>query len=373
MKVLVLAPPMGSTGGVQRYTETLVRSLRKLLGTDDLRVISISAEPLRRNDGKLALALGTKVRFLIAAVIQALVWRPHVIICAHIRVAPPARVMHRIFGFSYWVVLYGIEVWGKLPRGLDHTLCDAQRLISISRFTIETASVHNNLSGIDTVILPPAFTIDEAESSTTPSLEAETDPPMVLTVGRLAASERYKGHDIILDSWAAVRKKIPNAIYCIVGDGDDRARLEARARELKINDSVRFTGAVSASELQNWYHRCRVFAMPARTELDSQPPRGEGFGIVFLEAMAHGKPVLGPSKGAPSEFIRSGEHGLLVDPTDSSEVASALVELLGDTERAKRMGQAANAWVIHEYSEEKFRERLKKILENEPGSAKKSH
>lgn len=373
MKILVLAPPMGSTGGVQRYTATLIRSLKDNLGTRNVRVVSVSAEPQLYEDGKLALSHSVKLRFLADAALKALFWRPQLIICAHIGVAPAARFIRRVFGFSYWVVLYGIEVWAELPKGKESALRDAQRLISISRFTIETASTRRHLSGMDFSILPPAFEIDGVQEKAPPSSDAGNTLPIVLTVGRLAASEQYKGHDVMLDSWAMVRNRIPGALYVIVGEGDDRPRLEARARELRIEESVRFTGAVSASELQNWYHRCRVFAMPARTEINLQPPRGEGFGIVFLEAMAYGKPVLGPNNGAPSEFIRSGEHGLLVDPTDSSAVANALVELLHNKDHADRMGQAAKAWVIQEFSEERFRERLKSILENEPGSFEKNH
>jgi phosphatidylinositol alpha-1,6-mannosyltransferase len=364
MKILVLAPPMGSTGGVQRYTETLVRSLEKILGAGEVRVVSVSAEPLVRDDGRLALSPGAKLRFLMTAVIHALVWRPRFIICSHIGVTPAARVIHLFFGIPYWVVLHGIEVWGELPQGKERALRGAQRLICNSRFTSEATNSRHQLTGTNAAILPPAFNIDEAQKSTASSYEVETDPPIVLTVGRLAASEQYKGHDVMLDSWITVREKIPDAVYCILGDGDDRARLEGRARELGLADSVRFIGAVSGLELHGWYHRCRVFAMPARTELDSQPPRGEGFGIVFLEAMAHGKPVLGPRNGAPSEFIHSGDHGLLVDPTNSSEVASALVELLENKDRSDHMGQAAKAWVNQEYSEERFRQRLKEILEN---------
>jgi len=103
--------------------------------------------------------------------------------------------------------------------------------------------------------------------------------------------------------------------------------------------------------------------MPARTELDAQVPRGEGFGIVFLEAMAHGKPVVGPRVGAPAEFIRSGEHGLLVDPTDSREVAEAIIELLEDPARARRMGDAAREWVVREFSFDRFCERLRGALQ----------
>jgi phosphatidylinositol alpha-1,6-mannosyltransferase len=114
--------------------------------------------------------------------------------------------------------------------------------------------------------------------------------PMVPTVGRVASSERYKGHDVMLEAWPVVLRRLPDAVYWIVGGGDDRPRLESKARELGIASSVRFTGAVSPEELAVCYHRCSVFAMPARTELDAREPRGEGFGIVYLEAMAHRKP-----------------------------------------------------------------------------------
>ncbi len=102
--------------------------------------------------------------------------------------------------------------------------------------------------------------------------------------------------------------------------------------------------------------------MPARTELDARTPRGEGFGIVFLEAMAHGKPVMGPRVGAPAEFIRSGEHGLLVDPASASEIAGALIELLEDPVRARRMGEAGRNWVAREFTFDRFCERLRDAL-----------
>ena len=185
---------------------------------------------------------------------------------------------------------------------------------------------------------------------------------MVLTVGRVASSERYKGHDVMLEAWPRVLKRVPDAVYWIVGGGDDLARLEAKARELGIAASVRFAGSVSPEELAVCYHRCCVFAMPARTELDARAPRGEGFGIVYLEAMARGKPVVGPRVGAPAEFIRDGEHGLLVDPASASEVADALIELLGDPERARRMGESARQFVTSEFSFESFCKRLQEGL-----------
>jgi phosphatidylinositol alpha-1,6-mannosyltransferase len=191
---------------------------------------------------------------------------------------------------------------------------------------------------------------------------AGVQPPIVLTVGRIAASEQYKGHEVMLEAWPLVLRRVPDAEYWIVGDGDDRERLESRARELGIAGSSRFLGSVSPQKLAVCYDRCCVFAMPARTELDGAVPRGEGFGIVFLEAMAFGKPVVGPKVGAPAEFIRSGEHGFLVDPSNPAEVADVLVDLLSNAPRARQMGIAAKEWVTREFTFERFCDRLRQAL-----------
>jgi glycosyltransferase involved in cell wall biosynthesis len=366
MKVLVLAPPLGATGGVQIYTKTLVRALEQILGKANVHLLAVPVEPRLSPNGDLSLSPGVKIKFLAASLSKAISWRPQLVICAHVGVSPVARIIQRVTGIRYWVVMHGIEVWGDIGRAKFLALRGASRLISVSGFTFGVASSRHGLSKISHSILPPSVQVDSEQNSrvSNPS-KPEPSAPIVLTVGRLAASEKYKGHDVMLDAWPTVLKRVPGAIYCIVGDGDDRQRLEDRAKEFKVTDSIRFAGAAFSGDLRDWYHRCRVFAMPARTDLNPHAPRGEGFGIVFLEAMAHGKPVVGPREGAPSEFIRSGEHGLLVNPTDSAEVANALVELLQNKERADAMGRAARAWVIQEYSEDRFRQRLSDILGND--------
>jgi phosphatidylinositol alpha-1,6-mannosyltransferase len=134
------------------------------------------------------------------------------------------------------------------------------------------------------------------------------------------------------------------------------------ADALGLRQNVIFTGRVSDSELAALYHRSDVFALPARTALSEREAKGEGFGIVFLEAMAFGKPIIGPNQGAPSEIIHHGRHGLLVNPEDSSAVAEALVDLLTNPGKAHDMGQAGGDWVRKQYSYGSFREKLKGIL-----------
>ena len=363
-KVLVLAPPLQAVGGVQNYTRTLIAALQGVLGNENVRVVAVPAEPEAHDDGSSRLPTSVKLRFLVSAFAAAISWSPDLIICAHVGVAPVGRLIQKFTRIPYWVVLYGIEVWGELPPAKRNALQSAQRLVSITRFTLDATIERQSLREPRGLILPPTLPKAALPSSgDTRVASQETQRPVVLTVGRLAASERYKGHDVMLEAWPTVLRRVPDAEYWIVGGGDDRSRLEARAEELDIIASVRFAGSVSAQELDVCYDRCCVFAMPARTELDARAPRGEGFGIVFLEAMAHGKPVLGPRVGAPAEFIRSGEHGLLVDPTSAGEVASALIQLIEDPVCARRMGDAGREWVFREFSFEKFCEHLREGLQ----------
>jgi glycosyltransferase involved in cell wall biosynthesis len=366
MKILVLAPSMGGTGGIQNYTAALVRALKEIAGEKNVRMVAVPTEPTARAEGNAALGRVTKIQFLLSSITAAIFWRPQLVICAHVGVSPVGRIIHRFTGAPYWVMLHGIEVWCELTPSKVEALREAQRLMTNSNFTLESASARQGLEKCESVFLPPTFSIDEPPASKkTWSAAGSARAPTVLTVGRLAASERYKGHDVMLDAWPAVLREIPEAQYIIVGDGDDRARLQKRAKEMEFANSVIFRGAVTGVELQSCYDECQVFALPARTELDPHGPRGEGFGIVFLEAMAHGKPVVGPNVGAPPEFIHDGEHGLLVDPENPAKLAEALIELLAHPERARQMGEAGRHWVQEQYSYEMFRERLREIMKTD--------
>ncbi len=362
-KVLVLAPSLKGIGGVQNYSGTFLDALREVSGDDRVKVVEVPDEAASRPNGPPALRKSSKARFLVSAVASAILWRPDLIICAHIGVAPAGRLIKRLTGIPYWVVLYGIEVWGELTTAKSAALRAAARLVAITRFTLEATIKRHALGETPSVILPPTLPKQLlSPPKTHENGSEESRPPIVLTVGRIASSEKYKGHDVMLEAWPSVLRRVPDAKYWIVGDGDDRQRLELRAHELGIAGSLHFAGSVSPEELAVCYDRCCVFAMPARTELDGPVPRGEGFGIVFLEAMARGKPVVGPRMGAPAEFIGSGVHGLLVDPSNPVEVADALFELLHDPARARRMGAAAQEWVAREFSFQRFCERMREAL-----------
>jgi phosphatidylinositol alpha-1,6-mannosyltransferase len=146
---------------------------------------------------------------------------------------------------------------------------------------------------------------------------------------------------------------IPEARLVVAGDGDDRARLQAKAAGLGMADRVLFTGFTSEATLMELYRRCAAFAMPSR---------GEGFGLVYLEAMRAGKPVLAARGSAAEEIVVDGTTGLLADPDDREELRDALGRLLGYPGEARRMGEAGFERWRRELGAERFRERLWPLL-----------
>lgn len=363
MKVLVLAPPLAQVGGIQRYTQTMVRALERLLGDESVRCFAIS-ETLDKN-GQGGFRARAKLNFAFRAVCQVVQWRPTLIICTHLALGPIAWLVRNFANSPYWIVAHGIEAWVEPSEMKRVALRRADRVIVTSRFSRGQVSKRHDITDVRISSLP--CTLDDTLFRAKP---ADTrfcglfsrGQRLVLTVARMAASERYKGHDVVLRALPSVLAKIPNLTYVIVGDGDDRPRLEKLADDLGIAERVLFTGETSDSELAALYQRSELFAMPARTVLDDRNPKGEGFGIVYLEAMAFGKPVIGPDYGAPAELIQHGKTGLLVDPEDPTAVAQALLKLLSDPESAREMGRAGSKWVREHYSYDAFCDRLQEIL-----------
>jgi phosphatidylinositol alpha-1,6-mannosyltransferase len=178
--------------------------------------------------------------------------------------------------------------------------------------------------------------------------------PAVLIVGRMWAEERGKGHDQLIAAWPAVRAAIPDAVLWIVGDGDDRKRIMARARMLGVDDSVRFFGRLSDAELGSLYRRASLFAMPSRQE---------GFGLVYLEAMLNGLPCLGSTADAAGQVIVDGKTGILVPYGDVDSIATGVKSILSKPEAAARMGENGRRHVLENFTYSQFRTSLLSALE----------
>jgi phosphatidyl-myo-inositol dimannoside synthase len=247
--------------------------------------------------------------------------------------------------------IHGVECWRHLSvhqrAGLSATAC----ILSNSHFTLDRFIEFNpEWSRIPSQACWLGLNRDLDTCADRPSPTSETDPT-VLIVGRMTGSERYKGHEELIAVWSDVRRFIPRARLDIVGGGDARADIEARAERLGHirSGAIRFLGRVPYAELRDCYRRTDVFAMPSC---------GEGFGLVYLEAMAAGKPCIASTDDAACEVVLGGETGLLVRYGDRPALARVVVELLSDVDKRRRLGRAGRERLHAHFTEEHFGRRL---------------
>jgi phosphatidylinositol alpha-1,6-mannosyltransferase len=187
-------------------------------------------------------------------------------------------------------------------------------------------------------------------------------PLSVAIVGRMNASERYKGHDPLLECWPAVTRRIPDAQLVIVGQGDDVPRLREKARALGVADRVLFTGFISDQAREAILTRVAAFAMPSR---------GEGFGLAYLEAMRAGVPCIGSTADAAGDVIVDGTTGFLIQPDDVEGLTRNVLRLLSDEEERRAMGEAGRARYQALFTYDRFVERLAPVLRRSFGAAGK--
>jgi len=283
---------------------------------------------VRRVRGGARLRGGRNALLNAAALGQALRFRPDVTLSAHIVASPAAAAIRHVLGARTVQYFYAEEIGAK-PRLAAFAVRQAHESIAVSAYTAglitATGAVPERMSVI------PCGT--DLPRNPTP---VSVDHPTFLTIARI--EERYKGHDVMVRALPLVLAKVPDAQWIVIGDGSLRAGLEHLARSYGVADSISFLGAVSDEQRDLWLRRTHLLAMPSR--LPAGGFAGEGFGIVYLEAGACGKPVVAGNVGGALDAVADGESGLLVDPTDPLAVADAITTLLLDHELASRLGRA---------------------------------
>uniref|UniRef100_UPI0037CC288E glycosyltransferase family 4 protein n=1 Tax=Nonomuraea gerenzanensis TaxID=93944 RepID=UPI0037CC288E len=178
--------------------------------------------------------------------------------------------------------------------------------------------------------------------------------PVVVCVSRLVPR---KGQDQLIRAWPQVLRSVPEAVLLLVGGGPYRRTLERLAAG---RESIRFTGTVPAAELPGYYAAADVFAMPCRTRLKGVDV--EGLGIVFLEASATGLPVVAGASGGAPDAVRPGETGLIVNGEDAGEVARAVVELLTDPDKCRKLGAGGRDWIARAWAWDQVAARFHQLL-----------
>lgn len=351
-RLLIVTPRLAGADGVSEVSRQSVLALAVMVDNDvdALDVWSLSDRCRPDCIGSLPVAFrtarGSRMVFASYGIRERSVDHRTVVLVMHVHLLPVVLpLIHR--GARVMALLHGVEAWKKF-RGLERAaLRRAWRVAAVSHHTVARFHAANpSLADISVDVCPPGVPKEVMPSR--PGISR----PYALIVGRMYSEERYKGHDTLIELWSSIRATAPGARLVVVGDGDDRARLEGKVRRLQLESAITFTGPVSNERLAGLYRDAQFFVMPS---LD------EGFGLVYLEAMRAGKPCIAAT-GAAQEIIEPGVTGLLVDGRDKDALIAAVVRLFNDPVARQRMGTAAAARVAERFSAASFTARLHELV-----------
>jgi phosphatidyl-myo-inositol dimannoside synthase len=227
------------------------------------------------------------------------------VICGHINLLPFARLAALRSRCPLLLVIHGIDAWQPTGRrAVDMFVRGIDAFVAVSDFTRHRFSAWSGVPVEKGIVVPNC--IERERYGPGPRNEALLEryglhgQTVIMTLGRMSSLERYKGFDEVLDVLPALAREIPDLAYLVVGDGDDRKRLERKAHNIGMGDRVRFAGYIPEEEKADHYRLADAFVMPGS---------GEGFGIVYLEALACGVPVVASSRDASQEAVLGGELG----------------------------------------------------------------
>lgn len=364
--LLVLSETFRPLGGIPAFNRLLCRACVEYGNSAGLQVgvLSLNDRPGAADWRYLLNAdFWGASRNKPALVVRYLKWlacrRPEVVIAGHVNLAPlllaaclPRSKCHTA------VVVHGVEAWRDLSPVRRYGLRRADHVLAVSRFTGDMVMHRHGVAPDRVIWLPDALDpswLLQAESFSVATQGAhQNDRLVLLTVGRMDASERYKGVDTVIEALPGLQAMTRQPVeYWVVGDGTDLPRLRALAAIRGVTEQVRFLGRVSPEELARCYAACDIFVMPSR---------GEGFGIVFLEAMAFGKPVVASTAGACPEVVIDGETGILVDYGDVAGLTAALSRLAAEPDLRRRLGEAGRQRLLAEFTYEHFAHRVGELL-----------
>jgi glycosyltransferase involved in cell wall biosynthesis len=353
-RTLMLAPEIfASEGGIPRILQTYLRALCELAEPDEaVRLLALndsvvgSSDVRRCTNGRLEdwfVCSRDKPRFVRAALRMSR--NCDRIVCGHLFQLPVAWLARCLNPrLKYYLVAHGIEIWR--PFGFAERLAvrGAAKIFCVSDYTrrelLKNCPLPEGRAVVLHNALDPLFEINGG-------VPLAQCPPTILVVTRLSSADRYKGVQHMIEAMPVVRTAIPGATLRVVGRGDDLPRLQSLRHQLGLGNAVEFLGYVDDKRLAQELRTCRLFALPSKKE---------GFGLVFLEAMAHGRPCLGARAGGIPEVITE-ETGVLADYGDVPGIAAASIAAL-----RRDWNEDAILARARQFAYSQFRDRLASLL-----------
>ena len=328
-------------GGIQSYIQDILRAYDQLAATEaasmsaDVFILRDHPEmdhplkggSLKHHYFKSSRPSVDRVRLTLALAAYLIRTRPDHVFCGHINLAVMVGQLCRTLKIPYTVMTYGKEVWYELPESEKKSLAAASRIWACSRYSRDLAHAANQIPKEKFDMLPcvvdgSKFTPGEAPLELIERYQLQ-GAVVLTTVARLWAGDIYKGVDVTIRALPEIAGAFANVKYVVIGRGDDQPRLAQLATDLGVADRVIFAGFVPDEELIDHYRLADVYVMPSK----------EGFGIVYLEAMACGVPVIAGDDDGSADPLQDGRVGWQVPHRDPDAVTSACIEALNGKDR----------------------------------------
>ncbi len=326
-----------STGGIEKVNRLAGKALAEISAEQDysFSLYSMYDHPHEVMETYIPPSVfrafsGNKIKMTAAAIIEGR--KAELVLLSHINLLAIGWAIRRLSPKTkVLLICHGIEVWKPLPFWKKAMLRGLGGYLPVSHFTMQKmhelyglpAGKMRVLNNCIDPFLARSNNSAEQLSRTKTKYGFTNDDEVLFTLTRLKSSEQYKGYDRVIEALPAMLRQRPNAKYLLAGkyDEGERKRLNALIESLGLQNKVVMTGFITDEEAADCFAAAALYIMPST---------GEGFGIVFIEALFHGLPVIAGNRDGSVDALGGGKFGLLIDPNNISEIGNAVIEITGN-------------------------------------------
>ena len=350
--VFIYLKAFSQTGGIEAFNKKFIRALSEIENKNSTtKILSIY------DTNKEGSQISNNIEYLgfdgdkIAA-FKYLIKHTNkdtIVFYGHINILPFAILLYlmRMNKKAYFII-HGIDVWLRFSF-LKRLFLKKFNFLAVSNYTKKVFSEKNNIDLNKTSIFPNCIDLKIKEGPN-PNL-FDISKFNILTVTRLNPEEKYKGVDSLIKAIPFLLKEIPNIKLTIIGKGEDKGRLFEVAVKLNVLKQVDFKGYVD--DLEGYYEHCNVFALPSN---------GEGFGIVYLEAMKYEKPVIAANSGGVTDVVLNNKTGMLCEYDNIPSLTKTILDIYKSPKKYEVIGNAGLNYLLKNFTFNKFKERLENTL-----------
>jgi glycosyltransferase involved in cell wall biosynthesis len=324
-----------ATGGIEKVCKVVCMALNELSaggGSEKFKVFSMYDESNDADKKYVSPNLfqgfnKLKLSFACKSLMQGL--KSDIVVLSHINLLSIGYVIKLLSPKTKLVLFaHGIEVWGPLSAPRKKMLGKCNKILAVSHFTKDRLLQECRLPEQKVAVLNncldpylPPYIQKGKDAVLQKKYQFSKNSIVLMTLTRLSSKELYKGYDNVLVALSQLKDKYPSLKYLIVGryDAGEKQRLDNIIQQHALQQQVVFTGYIPDEELANHYHLADIYVMPSKKE---------GFGIVFIEAMHYGLPVIAGNKDGSADALCNGKLGILIDPDNQEEINRAIEEII---------------------------------------------